>query len=408
MACLRRALPLSCQLIVLTISSLSILRCRAHVSGISWFGCEGHGYTFTGLNFTTVDTILNFFLQHKFNTVRIPVSVAFGLAPKDFKPNQRFVGKGLKGKTIWEILDEVIDQAALRGLMVMLDMHTLGPQEATDLWYDEQYKEADILQAWSNIMAAYSIKWNVFALDLKNEPHGIATWGVSAPQTDYNKFYERAIAHIHTQFPNWKGLYMVEGVQYNKETDKVTDYPFWWGGNFGGAIQHPIYVPVPEVMNRVVYSPHVYGPDVYDHPYMNVPAAELANELVKVWDSQMGWLIPKLQKGMIIGEWGGSLKGRDEIVQTELAKWLVKNCMANNVWWAINPESSDTGGIMAWNWKTYDKRRLDLVDSIFPDPTQFGIKHSKLCLRFGTYPNPQCPVQPFHSPEVATPQKLRH
>jgi hypothetical protein len=141
---------------------------------------------------------------------------------------------------------------------------------------------------------------------------------------------------------------------------------------------------------------------------MNVPAAELANELVKVWDSQMGWLIPKLQKGMIIGEWGGSLKGRDEIVQTELAKWLVKNCMANNVWWAINPESSDTGGIMAWNWKTYDKRRLDLVDSIFPDPTQFGIKHSKLCLRFGTYPNPQCPVQPFHSPEVATPQKLRH
>lgn len=120
-----------------------------------------------------MDTILNFFLQHKFNTVRIPVSVAFGLAPKDFKPNQRFVGKGLKGKTIWEILDEVIDQAALRGLMVMLDMHTLGPQDATDLWYDEQYKEADILQAWSNIMAAYSIKWNVFALDLKNEPHGI-------------------------------------------------------------------------------------------------------------------------------------------------------------------------------------------------------------------------------------------
>ena len=132
--------------------------------GISWFGCEGHGYTFTGLNFTTMDTILNFFVQHKFNTVRIPVSVAFALAPPDTKPNQRFVGKALKGKTIWEILGEAIDQAALRGLMVMLDMHTLGPQEPSDLWYDEQYKEADLLQAWTNIMTAYSAKWNVFAL----------------------------------------------------------------------------------------------------------------------------------------------------------------------------------------------------------------------------------------------------
>jgi len=111
-----------------------------------------------------MDTILNFFVQHKFNTVRIPVSVAFALAPADTKPNQRFVGKALKGKTIWEILGEAIDQAALRGLMVILDMHTLGPQEPSVLWYDEQYKETDVLQAWINIMTAYSSKWNVFAL----------------------------------------------------------------------------------------------------------------------------------------------------------------------------------------------------------------------------------------------------
>jgi hypothetical protein len=25
-------------------------------------------------------------------------------------------------------------------------------------------------------MEAYSTKWNVFALDIKNEPNGIATW----------------------------------------------------------------------------------------------------------------------------------------------------------------------------------------------------------------------------------------
>ncbi len=53
---------------------------------------------------------------------------------------------------------------------------------------------------------------------------------------------------------------MVEGVQFNKETDKPTDYPFWWGGNFGGAVNHPIQIPSYEVMNRVVYSPHGASP----------------------------------------------------------------------------------------------------------------------------------------------------
>lgn len=48
----------------------------------------------------------------------------------------------------------------------------------------------------------------------------------------------------------------MEGVQFNKETDKPTDYPFWWGGNFGGAINHPVYVPNGDVMKRIVYSPH--------------------------------------------------------------------------------------------------------------------------------------------------------
>lgn len=62
---------------------------------------------------------------------------------------------------------------------------------------------------------------------------------------------------------------------------------------------------------------------------------------------------------------------------------------------------------MAWNWKTYDKRRLDLVDEMIPDPTRFGIRRSKLCLHLGEYPNQDCPVQPFQNPQVAQPQKLR-
>lgn len=29
-----------------------------------------------------------------------------------------------------------------------------------------------------------------------------------------------------------KGLWMVEGVQYNAENDPIPKYPMWWGGEY--------------------------------------------------------------------------------------------------------------------------------------------------------------------------------
>lgn len=54
--------------------------------------------------------------------------------------------------------------------------------------------------------------------------------GNTRPATDYNKYYERLINFISTNFPDFKGLYLVEGIQRNPETDTEDDYPFWWGG----------------------------------------------------------------------------------------------------------------------------------------------------------------------------------
>lgn len=54
--------------------------------------------------------------------------------------------------------------------------------------------------------------------------------GNAHPATDFNKFYERLITHLNNKFPEFRGLYLVEGVQFNAETDLPTDYPFWWGG----------------------------------------------------------------------------------------------------------------------------------------------------------------------------------
>ena len=111
---------------------------------------------------------------------------------------------------------------------------------------------------------------------------------------------------------------------------------------------------------------------------------------MKVWDSQLGWLVPELKKGVVIGEWGAKMKGKSATVQNDLAKYLVDNCMYNNVWWAMNPDSGDTGGLMSWNWDSYDRSRLDVPSKMIPDPSAFGIQHNKLCFHQGTWPNADC------------------
>lgn len=65
-------------------------------TGMSWFGCEGRGFTFTGLNYTSMDTILNWMAHNKYNVIRMPVSVTFALSdPATTFPEKAFVSKDL-------------------------------------------------------------------------------------------------------------------------------------------------------------------------------------------------------------------------------------------------------------------------------------------------------------------------
>ena len=58
-----------------------------------------------------------------------------------------------------------MDRAGEFGLLVMLDMHRLSPdEEITPLWYDDLHTYEDYLTAWENVMKVFAGKWNVFAL----------------------------------------------------------------------------------------------------------------------------------------------------------------------------------------------------------------------------------------------------
>ena len=70
--------------------------------------------------------------------------------------------------------------------------------------------------------------------DLKNEPHGNASWGTGNVSTDFNLFAERAITTLGQTYPNWKGLFVVEGISNPNTTNSQyhSPYRYWWGRKY--------------------------------------------------------------------------------------------------------------------------------------------------------------------------------
>lgn len=95
------------------------------------------------------------------------------------------------------------------------------------------------------------------------KPHGDASWGNSNPKTDFNRYVERTIVTLHQEHPNWKGLYVVEGVGDHADADYHAPYKIWWGSDVSGVVKHPIDVGHPDVSRRIVFSPRIYGTDVF-------------------------------------------------------------------------------------------------------------------------------------------------
>ena len=73
--------------------------------------------------------------------------------------------------------------------------------------------------------------WNVFAADLKNEPHGAASWGDGVLATDWRLAAERIGAAV--QETNPRLLIFVEGVERNGVVQPQESC--WWGGSIASA-----------------------------------------------------------------------------------------------------------------------------------------------------------------------------
>jgi endoglucanase len=234
---------------------------KVNLKGCNWFGFETEVFALHGLWSTTLINILDFLKKHKFNAIRVPLSVEviFGLDTLTCTSIDTDINPDMVGWTPGKLLDYFVEECKKRGILVMPDIHRMkGTGQITELWYDSIYTEAKIIDAWKIVVKRYINYPNVFAVDLKNEPHGQASWGTGNNSTDWDKAATRignAILDV-----NPKLLIFVEGVE------RFRNNGGWWGGNLQGVAEFPVVL---KVANKIVYSPHVYGPSVSGQSYFN-------------------------------------------------------------------------------------------------------------------------------------------
>ncbi len=335
------------------------------IRGVNWFGFETSTGAPHGIWSRNANEMIAQIADLGFNTIRLPFSSA--MLADGFTPNgiNEHENPDLVGLTSLEVMDEIIDMAGANGLAVILDRHTLSPDNRHHLWYDETYDHERYLDDWRLLAGRYADRPNVIGADLYNEPHDDACWGCGDPAVDWHLAAEQGGDAIHEINPNW--LIFVEGVeQVDGDScdgpDAAADCT-WWGGNLSIADEMPVELAVP---NQVVYSPHEYATSVFRQSWFDAP--DFPANMEDIWEGAWGDLERDEVAPVMVGEFGTTLDAEIDAVWLEALLLYLDEIGAGFTFWTFNPNSGDTGGILKDDWVTVDRSKLDFLEPYLLGP----------------------------------------
>lgn len=351
------------------------------LTGCNWFGYNTGTNTFDGLWACDLNTSIAEIANHGFNLLRVPISSEL---IKNWSngsyPTANFnqaTNSYLVGMNSLEIFDYVIGQCRANGLKIMIDIHcaetdTMGHMKA--LWTGGGITEKDYLDTLSWMAKRYKNDDTIIAFDLKNEPHGKqnesprAKWDSSTDSDNWKYIAEKAAKAVLKQ--NSNVLVMVEGIEiYPKDIKSNGDfsstnsgdyYYNWWGGNLRGVKDNPI--DLGKYQNKLVYSPHDYGPAVYQQPWFGSGYTydSLYNDC---WHDNWFYIQEEGIAPLLIGEWGGFMTEPNLTWMTYLRKFIKTNRI-NHTFWCFNANSGDTGGLVKDDFVTWDTEKYSFVKEV--------------------------------------------
>lgn len=355
--------------------------------GVNWFGIETEMHAPHGLWRRDYKAMLSQIKRLGYNVIRLPYSIeslrASQITGVDFNIGSN---RDLQGKTPLEAMDIVIQAAEQEGLMILLDSHRLNSNRIPELWYGDGYTETDWINTWTMLAQRYRNQANIIGADLKNEPHGRASWGTGDQSTDWRLAAERAGNAILAVNPNW--LIVVEGVEKNVPGQVLSGH--WQGGNLEGVRRFPVRL---SRANKLVYSPHEYGQGVFNQPWFNEP--NFPQNLRSRWETGFNYIATQGIAPILVGEFGGRQVDRNSkegIWQRQFVDFIRQQDLSF-AYWSWNPNSDDTGGILLDDWQTIDRPKQDLLNQLLPAPT--------LPSRPSPSPNPSPSPSPSPTPSSA-------
>lgn len=348
---------------------------RFSLRGVSWFGAEGTGGCPDGLWQRPASEYVDFAVKHGFNAIRLPLAADTVLTDPEIGKWSLTANPWWRGLRSLELLERIVQLCASRGLLVVLDMHRLHANvwpTAHGLWYDDEMPAGRLGQAWRAVARRFCKHWNVFAADLFNEPWG-ASWGDGDAGRDWPLYASELGDVVLAECPRW--LLFVEGIGAGDPTStSFCEPPTWWSGcfwgeNLMGLRSSPRAEPRLSVAERLVYSPHLYGPGTNGRMYYfnRTAFADFPANLPAVWRSHFLDAAVSAGATLVIGEWGGRYVGADEQWQDELKAFLLEHGLSS-FYWALNPNSGDTGGLLLDDWITPDTSKLARLSEL-PSPT---------------------------------------
>ncbi len=332
---------------------------EVRITGLNWSGMEYSDYVPGGLGVRKWQDILDQIAALGYNTIRLPLTNETLEAKRHIGGVNFATNPDLQGLSGLGMLDVIVGGARDRGLKVILDRHRPTPTTWPPLWYNTEVPEERWIADWRMLAARYYGDDTVIGVDLHNEPRNPSTWGSDDLATDWRLAVERAGNAVHEVNPCL--LVFVEGIE-----DYDGDH-YWWGGNLDGVRAAPIRLRVP---NRVVYSPHDYGPNLSDQVWFHAP--NFPRNLPAEWDRRWGYIHREGIGPVVVGEFGGRSVGDDPEGQWQrtLLAYLQEHSMGALVW-SLNP-NWDTGGILAGDWQTVDRDKQEAYRQILAAPIDVG------------------------------------
>jgi len=336
------------------------------LAGVNWFGAESTTFAPHGLWSRGYKEMMDQMVGLGFNTLRLPFSDE--LLDPGSQPNGIDFAKNadLQGLSGLEVLDRVVAYAGEVGLRVILDHHRSAAGTGVSdngLWYDDRYPEATWIADWKRLARRYAGNPTVIGADLHNEPHN-GVWG-GGGATDWPAAAERAGNAILAVNPNW--LIFVEGVAVDGGKS------YWWGGNLKGVARRPVKLDVP---HKLVYSAHDYPNSIYAQTWFSDPRypKNLPAKFSEFW----GYIHRQKIAPVLIGEFGSRLEDPKDVswfktitayLDGDLDADGDRDLPAGDIgfhwtWWSWNPNSGDTGGILADDWTTVQTAKVEGLEPL--------------------------------------------